>query len=242
MKLLKLAAIGLVCLALPVVAQYKGGAVSNGGSISGVVKIKGKAPKDPMLTVNADQKFCGDKIAAEHYVISAKGEIQNAVVMIDGIKKGAKLDKKKKTFMDNVKCRNEPRVLVAPKGGTIEYKNSDPIAHTAHFYLMKKGKKKDLINKPMPKKDMVIKEKKPLRKAGLVSLLCDPHTFEQGWVMVLDNPYGAVSDAKGAFKLENVPAGKHKIKVWHEMLGEKMIDVTVKAGADTKVTVELSAK
>jgi hypothetical protein len=125
------------------------------------------------------------------------------------------------------------------------YKNSDPINHTAHYYLMadpaktgEKAQKKDLINQALPKKGMVAKHKKPLRKAGLVYVGCDPHAFESGWVWVLEHPYGAVTDDKGAFKIENVPAGKHKLKVWHEKLGIKTLDVEVKAGADTKVTVE----
>jgi len=231
--------ITVVSLALATFAQYKGGEVKNGGSISGVVKVKGKIPADPMLKVDKDQEFCGETMAAEYYVISAAGEVKNAVAMIEGIKAGAPLTAKE-AFMDNVKCRNEPRVIIAPKGGMMKYRNSDPINHTAHYFLIGKGgKKKDIINQAMPRKGMEVKHKKILRKAGLISILCDPHTFEQGWIWSLEHPYGAVTNDKGTFKLENVPAGKHKVKIWHEKLGEKMIDVEVKAGQDTKITVEL---
>jgi hypothetical protein len=251
MKWIQIAVISLLCLAVSAMAQtaYKEVEVKDGGSISGVVKVKGKIPKDPVLKTNADQEFCGETIAAEHYVISAAGEVKYAVAMIDGIKEGAKLDKATAAFMDNAKCRNEPRVIVAPKGGTIKYKNSDPINHTAHYYLLndplKVGKdapKKDLINKALPNKDMIASDTKPLRKEGVVFVGCDPHDFEEGYVWVLSHPYGAVTDAKGAFKIENVPAGPHKLKIWHERLGMKTVDVTVKAGEDAKVTVELTAK
>src|SRR5438093_1387950 len=53
--------------------------------------------------------------------------------------------------------------------------------------------------------------------------------------------YG-VSDASGAFKLDNVPPGKHKVEVWHETLGTMTQEVEVKAGAPSKVTFELGKK
>lgn len=249
MKLLQLALIGLLSLAVAATAQYKAVEVKDGGTISGVVKIKGKIPKDPVNKVNADQEFCGETLPAEYYVISAAGEIKNAVAMIDGIKQGAAVDKSKAVFIDNVACRNEPRVVIGPKGGSIKYKNSDPINHTAHFYLLKDptktGKdapKKDLINKALPNKGMVATDKKSLRKPGLVFIGCDPHDFEEAYMWVLPHPYGAVTDAKGTFKLENVPAGAHKLKIWHERLGVQTVDVTVKAGEEAKVTVEFTAK
>jgi hypothetical protein len=48
-----------------------------------------------------------------------------------------------------------------------------------------------------------------------------------------------VSDANGAFKLENVPPGKHKVEVTHPVLGKQTKEVEVKAGQDTKVAFEL---
>jgi len=51
-----------------------------------------------------------------------------------------------------------------------------------------------------------------------------------------------VTDEKGSFTLANVPPGTHKIKVWHETLGEVTKEVTVKAGEEAKVTIELAKK
>jgi hypothetical protein len=52
----------------------------------------------------------------------------------------------------------------------------------------------------------------------------------------------AVTDKDGVAKLENVPAGKQKIEVWHETLGKQEKDVDVKAGATTKVSFEMKGK
>jgi hypothetical protein len=52
----------------------------------------------------------------------------------------------------------------------------------------------------------------------------------------------AVTDKDGVAKIENVPAGKQKIEVWHETLGKQEKDVDVKAGAVTKVSFEMKGK
>jgi len=53
---------------------------------------------------------------------------------------------------------------------------------------------------------------------------------------------GTVTDANGAFKLTDVPAGSYDVKVWHETLGEATVKVTVAAGAEAKADFELAGK
>ena len=57
----------------------------------------------------------------------------------------------------------------------------------------------------------------------------------QGWLWVVENPYAALTDASGGFALEDVPAGSYKLRMWHEALGEKTVDVTVEAGKTAAV-------
>ncbi len=56
------------------------------------------------------------------------------------------------------------------------------------------------------------------------------------------SPGRRVTDEAGAFKLDNVPPGKHTVEVWHEALGKVTREVEVKAGAPTKISLELSKK
>ena len=46
-------------------------------------------------------------------------------------------------------------------------------------------------------------------------------------------------DAGGAAKIENVPAGKQTVEVWHETLGKQTKEVDVKAGQTAKVSFEM---
>jgi hypothetical protein len=228
----------LLALSMAAMAQYKGGAVANGGSISGIVKVKGKAPEDEVRIVHKNEAQCGGKMTAQKFVVGADGGVKFAVARLDGIKEGKPMESAP-LFYDNVGCRFEPHVMVAPAGAVLKVRNSDDMLHNSHFFLVDGAAKKNLINMALPKKGQVIENAKILRKEGLVSVQCDAHDFMQGFIWVVSNPYGAVTGDKGEFKLTDVPAGTHKLKIWHEGLGEKEISVTVEAGKDAKVAIEL---
>jgi hypothetical protein len=50
--------------------------------------------------------------------------------------------------------------------------------------------------------------------------------------LVPDHPYAVLTDADGSFRLDNLPAGDHELKVWHESVGwvAKNLGITVRAG------------
>jgi hypothetical protein len=229
----------LLAASVAALAQYTGGPVANGGSISGVVKVKGKPPADEEKIVHKNEAQCGAKVAAQKFVVSAAGEVKWAVAQLDGIAQGKKAEAPANLFYDNVGCHFEPHVMVAPMGATLKVRNEDDMLHNSHFFLMEGAAKKNLVNMALPKKGQVIENNKILRKEGLVAVQCDAHDFMQGYIWVAPNPYAEVTNDKGAFKLTDVPAGTYKLKVWHEGLGEKTVSVTVEAGKDSKVTVEL---
>lgn len=59
------------------------------------------------------------------------------------------------------------------------------------------------------------------------------------WIVVMDHPYYAVTDERGAFTLTGVPAGTYTLEVWHARLGRQTKDVVVKPGRETVVTFGL---
>lgn len=228
----------LLAGAVMAMAQYKEVAVANGGSISGVVKAKGKAPADEMKTVTKNHEQCGAKIAAQKYVVGPGGGLEYAVVMIEKIAEGKKIATGD-FFYDNVDCKFTPHVLVAPVGAILKVRNSDDMLHNSHFFQVEGAAKKNLINMALPKKGQVIENTKILRKEGLVTVLCDAHDFMQGFIFAVPHPYAMATGAAGDFKLTDVPPGTYNLKIWHEALGEKNVSVKVEAGKDAKVTVEL---
>jgi plastocyanin len=216
------AATGVIVMSgLPVGAQ-------GGGSISGEVKAAGAAPAPRVIKVNKDVEVCGQEKKIADVAVGAGGGLGSALVSVTDAK-GAKAAQP--AVLDQKGCEFHPNVLVmAP--GEIKILNSDGVLHNIHTFSTVNAP----INKAQPKfkKEMVEKLDKP----ELIKVQCDAHSWMLGWIYVTENPT-AVTDGNGAFKLENVPPGKHKVEVIHPVLGKQTKEVEVKAGQDTKVAFEL---
>jgi plastocyanin len=228
---------GLILIASGTTARaYDGGPVQNGGSISGVVKFKGTPPARAPLDINKDKEVCATSPKlSQDLVVGADGGIEYAVVSIVGIEKGKPFGDEK-AVLDQKNCEYMPHIVLMPAGGTLEVKNSDGILHNIHTY----SDKNPPLNRAQPKFKKTIQE--TFKEPEFVKLTCDVHGWMHGWLTVEANPYYAVTDEKGAFKLTDVPAGSYEVKVWQEKLGETTQKVAVQPDADTTVTFELVGK
>lgn len=216
-------------------AQYKGGDVKDGGSVSGTVKFKGTAPAPKKLEVSKDKEVCGKTPKVDQSLVVNNGNLANAVVTITDIKSGKKLDTKKVT-LDQKGCEYQPHVLAFPAGSTVEILNPDGILHNVHSY----SKVNSPFNMAQPKfkKNLDVKIDKP----EAIEVKCDVHGWMQGWLVATESPYVAVTDNSGNFKLTDVPPGSYTVEVWHEKLGKNTQKVTVKAKEDAKVSFDVAGK
>jgi plastocyanin len=230
-------ALAAALIALPVssMAAYQGGDVKDGGSISGTVKFKGTAPAPKKIDVSKDKEVCGKTPKTDESLIVSNGNLENAVIMITDITKGKKMEVKKVT-LDQKGCDYHPHVLAFPAGSTVEIVNPDGILHNIHSY----SKVNSAFNMAQPKfkKTMEVKIDKP----EIIEVRCDVHGWMEGWLVATANPYFAVTDSSGTFKLTDVPPGTYTVEVWHQKLGKTTQKVTVKAKEDAKVNFEMAGK
>jgi len=61
-------------------------------------------------------------------------------------------------------------------------------------------------------------------------------------VLVLENPYFAVTDEDGNYKISDVPPGTYKLKVWHERLPASEREIVVPTNGEIKVNFTLGIK
>ncbi len=61
----------------------------------------------------------------------------------------------------------------------------------------------------------------------------------EAYVIVLQNPYFAVTDKEGNFNIENIPPGDYTLKVWNEKLKAKEEQITVPESGTIQVNFEL---
>jgi plastocyanin len=200
-----------------------------GGSVEVEVKYNG-APVIEKLKVNKDTEKCGTEAVIEKVVVGPNKGLANTVASVPGVKGASKA----KAVIDQKGCKFIPHVVVM-QPGEIEIKNSDDILHNIHTYSTANPP----INKAQPKFRKTMTEK--FEKPEVIKFTCDVHSWMLGWVAVTPGP-AAVTNQEGVAKIENVPAGKHKIEVWHEILGKQEREVEVKAGQATKVSFEMKGK
>lgn len=202
-----------------------------GGTITGVVKFAGDPAAPKVIPPTKDAQVCGKAPIYDQSLMVDKASkgIQWAVVWVGGAK--GKWDGKGVT-LDQQGCTFRPHVLAAPPG-KLTVLNSDGILHNFHSH----GKKNPALNQAQPgfRKKMEVE----FKQAEIVKITCDAHPWMTGWIVVSEDPYVAVTDDKGNFKIENVPPGTYTLEAWHETLGSTKQQVTVKAGETAKVAFEL---
>ena len=190
---------------------YEEGEVKEGGSLTGTVKFVGEAPRLAPVPVKKNQDVCGTQKPSEALVLGSQKGVKDTVVYLEGITKGKKVDLRE-VVLDNAKCVFVPHaesVMVEPPA---VIRNSDPILHNTHGFQ----DKTTVFNLALPIQHQKINIKGRLKKPGVIRILCDAHTHMWAWMVVRDNPYFAVTDQTGGFKIDTIPPGKYKVVAWHE--------------------------
>lgn len=231
-------------------APYKVVEVANGGNITGKVIFKGsQADADKhtkKYTSIKDEKVCGKGPREIQYVRVNGNALNDVVVYLYKVKKGkAWPEGKTNTTIKQEKCEFMPFFTVMANKGELTAINTDAVAHNIHTYEMIGRAKKTAINVSQPPTEepgKVTKEINLKRGAGM-KVECDQHDFMHSFVFVAKNPYYAVVNKDGTYKIENIPAGKYKVKTWHGYLKDpKKQKVTVKAGNTETIDFEYKNK
>ena len=149
--------------------------------------------------------------------------------------------------MDQRNLEFIPHVLPVLVGSTVKFPNNDKVDH--NIFSMSRTKKFNLGSyKPGETKTMLFD------KPGIVEIRCDVHAEMAAYILVMKNPYFAVTDKRGNFEipepnylkaagLENVsglPPGKYIVKTWHVKLKGQKKSVVVPDSGDVSIKLDLT--
>ena len=151
--------------------------------------------------------------ALEASVVDDKGKpVADAVVFVYDLPGRTFVPPAAPLVMDQVGKEFVPHVLPLLVGSAVSFPNKDDILH--HLYSFSPAKTLDLpLYKGTPTRPIVFD------KEGVVKLGCNIHDWMSGVVLVLQNPYFAVTDANGRALLAGLPAGQDfDLAVFHERL------------------------
>lgn len=192
------------------------------------LKFKGKA------TIHPDYPQTVDDVKAAY---AKQFEADNKVAWADLHQAIAdkKVDLKKlkaPVLLDQVRCRYVPHALAVREGEPTLVLNPEPIAHNVKVSDVFG---KNDANPNMPPGTYQVFEWVPSTQP--LNIQCSIHGWMQGYAMVFDHPYFAVTDKDGSFEIKNVPAGEVTLL----LRNPKYID-PVKGGKGTSKGATLTVK
>lgn len=195
----------------------------------------GKATKDPAICA------AKDTVPYEKLVVDPKTKgVANAFVYIVKPKgknpeaEKALVEKAPEVEFDQKNCRFLPHSVAMHKAQKIVFKSSDPVGHNVHYTGF--SNTKNFIVPPGGKaSEKMTVDSRPFK------VVCDIHPWMEGWIMVFDHPFFAVTGPDGTFEIAGIPAGDQNFIVWQEGAGyvtdgaAKGKPVKVEAGKTTDV-------
>jgi plastocyanin len=123
--------------------------------------------------------------------------------------------------IDQKGFRFVPHVTVVVPGTTVRFLNNDPEPHNVYspegrynLGTWPTGDTRDHV----------------FEKPGIFTQLCNIHPDMLAYVVVVETPYFAVTDAEGRFEVKGVPAGDYLLWAWHEKKDGLEREITVEAG------------
>lgn len=160
-----------------------------------------------------------------------KKYVKNTVVYIEkaasNFKTGANDAK-----MDQTNQIFDPFVLPVVKGTEVTFLNND---NTGHNVFSPDGEKYDLGTWPMGEARSY-----KFDKEGVYAQLCKMHPSMLAYVVVLQNPYFAVTQEDGSFEIKGVPPGEYSLAVWNERRRADPVPVKVTKDGITSIEIKLT--
>lgn len=121
----------------------------------------------------------------------------------------ARMEQRDKTFV--------PHVLAVQAGTPVYFPNLDPIFHSAFSNFS--GQIFDLgLYAPGTGKTVVF------QRTGIVHIFCNIHPTMSAIIAVLRYPWFAVTDARGAWRIPDVPPGEYRLRYFHERALERTLE------------------
>lgn len=239
------------------VSAFCSSADAQWGTLKGRIVLDGEMPNQKPLVTKGDP-------TAKDAAVCAAEEVPNEKLVVDTLavdpkergianifvylqKKPPKihpdLEKSKVAELkfDQKGCRFIPHAMFVRNDQKVRVFSDDDVAHNTHSNPLKN----DPENFVVPPKDRTGILMKPLKLTERVPVRinCDIHPWMEAYWLVLDHPYGVVTDEKGNYEIADLPVGDHKFTIYHEGCGYliKEHSVTIKDGVNEQKPLKFTA-
>ena len=219
-------------------APYRADSATASGSIAGTITTSAPLAVRAPVSTGRDAAICGPSIPDESIVQQGSG-LGGAVVWLEDIRRGKPIPLERRLELESDRCRLRPRVQAAVVGSAVNVVGHDEFRQ--HLRFIAGGEREPRTAVLLERDEQVIPTERPFTAPGLVIVRDADHPWPTAYVAVFDHPYFAVTAPNGTFTIDRVPAGRYRLKVWHERT--KVAEQTVDVGASgTTVSVRLEGK
>lgn len=213
------------------------------GSFSGRVVFSGTPPAMKLIDARKE-KLCAnnpDKVKEEYLKVDpATNGVANVFIYLQKKPRGVQVPAvptDPKTFNQKF-CTFTTHAMSVRVNQPISIVNSDNALHntkisSSNSPLFDQGVKPNDKSGNV-KYHFVDSEKVPAQ------VKCSIHTWMTAYILPLDHDFVAVSNEKGEFKIDHIPAGEHTFVVWHEAAGflNRRLKITINADKQTEQEIK----
>ncbi|PYP75811.1 MAG: hypothetical protein DMD35_20165 [Gemmatimonadetes bacterium] len=205
---------------------YRPDPTSTGAAITGTVTASAAIAAGAPIATGRDSTVCGPAIADESVVRQGNG-LGGVLVWLDDIRRGRPLPLERRLELESDNCRLTPRVQAGVVGSAVNVIAHDDFRQ--HLRFLAGGEREARAAVLLGQYEQVIPTDRPFTAPGLVVVRDADHPWPTAYLGVFDHPYFAVTTPNGTFRIDGVPAGRYRLKVWHERA--KPVEQVVEVGA-----------
>ncbi len=158
--------------------------------------------------------------------LKESGDANRVVIFIEK-SEGNFFPPAERPIMDQINLTFIPYVLPVLIGTTVDFHNSDDVLNNI-FTPSWAGRKFNLGTYP---KGVV--RSYTFDRLGEIKLLCNIHPDMEGYILTLQNPYFAIPDEGGRYRIDNIPPGRYVLRIWYARMEGDPQQITVNTGQET---------
>ena len=219
---------------------------ADAGDLSGKVTLKGTPPPEtPIDYGDVCSKLNPTVLTTRRYVVGKDNGLANVFVYISKGLEGKKFTAPTEVVeLNQVGCNYSPYVFGVMVGQPVVIKNSDPFMHNIHALPKADGNSEFNFAETTKGDSNDTKWVESIKKPEvLVKIKCEVHGWMFSYGGVAANPFFAVTDADGNFKIANVPAGSYTLTAYHlKAHGAKPGETQEITVADSPVTANFTVE
>ena len=196
------------------------------GKWQGKIIYAGDAPSPREINVTKDRSVVGGNKLFDPslQVHPENGGLMNVVIWFELKQPGGLMQiheslakaPEEPVVMQQKLLQFEPHILALRTSQKLEFKNTDPVAQSVRVETRALG------NSPFAgvvpsERELFYGFNNPERLP--LDVTSSIHPWMRAYLVVKDHPYFAVTDENGVFEFPILPAGRWKVRFWHERIG-----------------------